>query len=503
MEIIQGYINNYNLTYTLSGLPVIANSSNIYQFRILKDNIDEIWKSGNFAEYKISFYNYTLQKTEIRNLIETEAFYYATIPSSILKVKGRLYVSINFIKDDNDESLTTKQMDSPIMILSSEGEEPEYDTIQPGIQKKEYSLSGSNPYIITLDEQVFYLEEVIKSICVYLDGRLLSSNGDYSVNIENRTLTINKDGQLATVIFYIPDSISYQEIMAGYADEAGRVSNSLKIGTSVYDGSLTVSLPEIPTKAVLYAEQELTSLQKKQARSNLNTPQVSFGYDITQPPENPNDGDIWIILDNEEIPQQLPIIDREQDEGKILIVKNGSWIQEKPAEQDIVGLPNITNQDNGKILQVQLIENKPTWTPINLGTRLLPDPSAIQGQNIVCALSNGIWQLKQAKDLFTPTFIQITLKGNTEEVQSWTGDSIGGYTQTINGISIITSNSSILATPAPNYYKIWATSSIYCQEQGENADGGYLIFHCDTAPTVNIIVNIVYFGEVENLISMG
>lgn len=303
--IIQGYLEGYKLSYTIDGYTsIVANSANIYQFQLKKENIDQtIWDNTKYTNKVISFNNTTSEVLESRILNEVDSFYYVNIPSSVLTVKGRLYVTINFYNDEN--GIVTKKMDNPIFIAASENALPPSEQ-EIKLIREEITFDNNS---ITLSSDIIYIDGYEKLLQVFLDGKLLSTE-DYT--IKDKILTISDSitpaGQKITLLLQIPCDCGDSGVIADYADEANRLSNKLIIGDIVYDGSQTVTLPSMP-KAVIYNEkQNLLLAEQKMARSNISAPKVFLSDE--------NSIKIWIKQDESLQGEQIPLLDGETEEDK-------------------------------------------------------------------------------------------------------------------------------------------------------------------------------------------
>lgn len=190
-----------------------------------------------------------------RILNNTDLYYYANIPNSVLTVRGRLYVTINFYNDE--QGIVTKEMDNPIFILSGEGGLPLPETKDKKYRFEEILLTNS--YI--LPNEIIYIENYKNLLQIYFNGKLLSSE-EYSIDDNTNIITLAEnifvEGGRIIVILQVPCNHSDSGVMAVYADAAGRVTNNLTIGDKIYNGSETVVLPPIP-KAVEYIKQTLNS----------------------------------------------------------------------------------------------------------------------------------------------------------------------------------------------------------------------------------------------------
>jgi hypothetical protein len=368
--VVQGYLEGYKLSYTIDGYTsIVANSSNIYRFQINQENIDQsIWKP-DYSTKTISFYNTTTRVLETRILQNTNYYYYATIPNSVLTSKGRLYVTINFFNEDY--GIVTKEMDNPILIQASERNLPIEEEDQK-IIRYEFSLNENH---LEIPSDFYYIDNYTSLLQVYYEGKLLSFPSEYSIDTTTHVLTLKDSifvqGGRVILILHVPCDCGDGGSVAAYADEAGRLRNSLFIGEIEYNGEESVPLPPIPNAAVEYIAQELEETQQAIARKNISAAKVTVS---NSQPSNPQIGDIWIDGEGE-ILYGLPYVTT-KDNNKILSVVDGEWKAEIPEFSKSL-LPAITLEDEGKFLKV----SKNSWVTEDISSRLLQDPTSANFRN--------------------------------------------------------------------------------------------------------------------------
>lgn len=132
------------------------------------------------------------------------------------------------------------------------------------------------------------------------------------------------------------------------------------------------------------------------------------------------------------------------------------------------------NVTDGKIAVTKGTVNVSTFNGQNSG--LVPAPSS--GDTNKFLKSDGTWDTVSSGSSCISTTVTLLSNG-------WSNNS-----QTVSNVSGVTASNNIIVSPDPTYKDAYLDASIVCTTQGS----GTLTFVADTAPSTDVVVNVLIFG---------